>query len=117
MEFKRFFKKYIILLLAYLLVVRFIQPYGLKLYYTILSNPIDNPNTIELIQSITTLVGFLVNLIFVVFMLIDIKSKKLIDWLLILVTFLSPGIGIALFIVWNYYKLNEKNTRHNNGYK
>ncbi|TRZ43062.1 hypothetical protein D3A96_11335 [Robertkochia marina] len=105
MEFKGFFKKYVILLLAYLLVVRFIQPYGLKLYYTAINNPIDNPNTIELIQSITSLVGFLINLIVVVFMIVDIKSKRLIDWLLISVTFLSPEIGITLFMVWKNYKM------------
>ncbi|RRO15822.1 hypothetical protein [Flavobacteriaceae bacterium 14752] len=107
MDFKRVFKKYIILLLIYLVITRFINPFGLKIYYSIIENPIDNPNSIEIIESVMRLIEFIVNLIFVIFMIIDTKSKKLIDWLIMIVTFLNPGIGIALFIVWNYYKLNE----------
>ena len=107
MDFKKVFKKYIILLLVYLVISRVIQPYGLNLYYSSVDNPIGNPNTIELIQSIMTLIGFLINLIFVIFMIIDLKPKKLIDWLIIILSFFSPEIGIILFLLWKYYKLNE----------
>lgn len=113
MNFKKVFKKYIILLIIYLVIIRFINPFGLKLYYSIIENPIDNPNSIEIIESLLRLIEFIINLTFVVFMIIDAKSKKLIDWLIIFVTFFNPGIGITLFIVWNFYKLNVENTRHN----
>ena len=107
MIFKKNFKKYIILLLIYLVIVRFVNPFGLKLYYSIIENPIDDLNSIKIIESVIRLIELIVNLTFVIFMIIDAKSKKLIDWLIIIVTFFNPGIGIILFLLWKYYKLNE----------
>ncbi len=104
MNIKKVLLKYVILLLIYIVIVRFLQPYGLKIYYSTIENPIDNPNTIQTIQSIMTLITFIINLIFVVFMAIDSKSKKLLDWMIILITFFSPESGITIFIVWQIYK-------------
>lgn len=104
MNIKKVLLKYVVLLLIYIVIVRFLQPYGLKIYYSTIENPIDNPNTIQTIQSIMTLISFIINLIFVVFMAIDSKSKKLLDWMIILITFFSPESGITIFIVWQIYK-------------
>lgn len=104
MNIKKVLLKYVVLLLIYIVIVRFLQPYGLKIYYSTIENPIDNPNTIQTIQSIMTLITFIINLIFVVFMAIDSKSKKLLDWIIILITFFSPESGITIFIVWQIYK-------------
>ena len=104
MNIKKVLLKYVILLLIYIVIVRFLQPYGLKIYYSTIENPIDNPNTNQTIQSIMTLITFIINLIFVVFMAIDSKSKKLLDWMIILITFFSPESGITIFIVWQIYK-------------
>jgi hypothetical protein len=104
MNIKKILLKYVVLLLIYIVIVRFLQPYGLRIYYSTIENPIDNPNTVQNIQSIMTLMTFIINLIFAVFMTIDSKSKKLLDWLIILITFFSPESGITIFIVWQIYK-------------
>ena len=104
MDIKRFLTKYVILLLIYIVIVRFLEPYGLKIYYSTIENPIDNPNTIQTIQSLMILVTFIINLIFVIFMIVDSKAKKLLDWLIIVITFFSPEAGITIFIVWQIYK-------------
>ena len=104
MEIKRILTKYAILLLVYIVIVRFLEPYGLRIYYSMIENPIDNPNIIQTIQSVMTLITFIINLIFVIFMIVDSKSKKILDWLIILITFFSPEAGITIFIVWQIYK-------------
>ena len=110
MDIKRILTKYVILLLIYIVIVRFLQPYGLQVYYSTVENPIDNSNSIQTIQSIMTLVTFIINLIFVIFMIVDSKAKKMLDWLIIVITFFSPEAGITIFIVWQIYKqLTSKN--------
>ena len=111
---KKILLKYITLLLIYIVIVRFLQPYGLRIYFSMIENPIDNPNTIQTIQSFMTLVTFIINLIFVIFMIVDSKSKKLLDWLIILITFFSPETGITIFLVWQFYKqwINKYEAQH-----
>lgn len=104
MEIKKILTKYVILLLVYIVIVRFIEPYGLQIYYSTIDNPIDNANTIQTIQSFMTFITFIINLIFVIFMIVDSKAKKLLDWLIIVITFFSPEAGITIFIVWQIYK-------------
>jgi heme A synthase len=104
MDMKKVLTKYVILLLVYIVIVRFIEPYGLQIYYSTIENPIDNPNTIQTIQSFMTLITFIINLIFMIFMIVDTKAKKLLDWLIIVITFFSPEAGITIFIVWQIYK-------------
>jgi len=109
MNIQKLLTKYAILLLIYIALVRFIQPYGLKLYYSIYSNPDLVTESVNTIQSIFTAVTFLINLIFVGFILVDSKQKKGIDWLIIVITFFSAETGIALFLIWQIYKeLNKK---------
>jgi hypothetical protein len=104
MKIERILTKYATLLLVYIIIVRFLQPYGLQIYYSTIENPIDNPNTIQTIQSLMTLVTFIINLVFVIFLIVDSKAKKLLDWLIIVITFFSPEAGITIFIVWHIYK-------------
>ncbi len=104
MDNKRFFAKYVTLLLIYIVIVRFVEPYGLKLYYTLADNPISDAQSVQVIQSIMTLIGFVINLIISIIMIVDSKSKKLLDWLIIIVTFFSPECGIVVFILWQTNK-------------
>lgn len=104
MYIKKFLTKYLILLLAYIVVVRFVEPYAMKLYYTIFSSPNTGSQTIQTIQSIIAVFNFFINLIIVFFLIIDSKQKKIIDWLIIVITFFSPESGITIFIVWQTYK-------------
>ncbi len=109
MRIQKLLTKYSILLLVYIALVRFAQPYGLKLYYSIYSNPEMMAETVNTIQSIFTTVTFLINLIFVVFILVDSKQKKVVDWLIVVITLFSAETGIALFLIWQIYKeLNNK---------
>jgi len=114
MDIKKVLTKYVILLLIYIVIVRFLQPYGLQLYYSTIENPIDNPHTIKTIQSFMALVAFIINLIFVIFMIVDSKAKKLLDWLIIVITFFNPVAGITIFIVWQVYKqlTNKHEAQH-----
>ena len=44
-----------------------------------------------------------------VFILIDSKQKKAIDWIIVIITFFSVETGILLFLVWQIYKsISEK---------
>jgi hypothetical protein len=49
------------------------------------------------------------NLILAIFIIVDSKQKKAIDWLIVIITFFSAETGIILFAVWQIYKeLNKK---------
>ena len=104
MKYQKLLVKYIILLLIYVFIVRFVEPYGLNLYYSYYSNPSMMPETVNSIQSIFTAITFFIRLIFAILILVDSKDKKSIDWLIALVTFFSAEIGIVLFMLWQFYK-------------
>lgn len=109
MNIKKLLTKYSILLIIYIVLVHFIQPYGLRLYYSLYSNPDMVTETVNTIQSIFTAVTFLINIIFVVFILVDAKQKKVADWLIVVITFFSAETGIVLFLIWQINKeLNRK---------
>jgi len=109
MNIKRLITKYSILLIIYIVLVRFIQPFGLRLYYSVYSNPDMATETVNTIQSIFTSVTFLLNLIFVIFILVDAKQKRAVDWLIAIITFFSAETGIVLFLIWQIYKeINKK---------
>jgi hypothetical protein len=101
---EKIFKKYLIILLIYTVIVRFIGFYGLRLYYTLADNPKLLPPTVQSFQAFVTAIEFALKVLVVILMLVDIKGKKLIDWLIILITFFNADIGIILFIVWSFYK-------------
>jgi hypothetical protein len=101
---KKIFKKYLVLLLLYTVIVRFIGFYGLRLYYTLADNPKLLPTTVQSFQAFVTTIDFALKGLIVILMVVDVKGKKLIDWLIILLTFFNADIGIVLFIVWAFYK-------------
>ena len=109
MNIKKFLTKYSILLLIYIALIRFVKPYGLQLYYTLHSQPDIMAESINTIQSVFITITFLFNLILAIFIIVDSKQKKTIDWLIVLITFFSAETGIVLFVVWQIYKdLNKK---------
>ena len=79
--------KYSICLLFLVIIERFVQPYALKFYFTIHENPEIMPNTIQQFQSIVMALNFLINLIVTIFMIIDSKNKKGVDWIIFIITF------------------------------
>lgn len=109
MNIKKILTKYLILLLVYILLIRFVKPYGLQLYYSIHSQPDMMPETVRTISSIFITITFLFNLILAFFIVVDSKQKKVLDWLIVIITFFSAETGIVLFLVWQVYKeLNKK---------
>lgn len=104
MNTKKILTKYLILLLGYSAIVNFIEPYILKIYYTINANPQMSSQTVYTIQSIFTTTNFLINLLISIFIFIDSKNKIVIDWLIILISLINPFGGITLFIIWQIYK-------------
>ncbi len=104
MNIKKLLTKYSILLLIYIGLIRFVEPYGLQLYYTLHSQPDMMPEDVRTIQSAFITITFLLNLILSIFIIVDSKQKKTIDWLIGLITFFSAETGIALFLIWQIYK-------------
>lgn len=109
MNIKKLLSKYSILLLIYIGLIRFVKPYGLQLYYSLHSQPDMMPEDIRTIQSAFLTTTFLLNLILSIFIIVDSKQKRTIDWLIVIITFFSAETGIALFLIWQIYKeLNKK---------
>ena len=109
MNIKKVLTKYSILLLIYIALIRFVKPYGLQLYYTLHSQPDLIAENVRTIQSAFIMITFLLNLILAIFIVVDSKQKKVLDWLIVIITFFSAETGIVLFVVWKIYKeLNEK---------
>ena len=113
MNIKKLLTKYSILVLIYIVLIRFAQPYGLQLYYTFHSQPDMIPKDVRMIQSAFITITFLSNLILAIFILVDSRQKKFLDWLFVVITFFSAETGIALFLIWQIYKeLNKKYEAH-----
>lgn len=103
--------KYLILLLVYILIVRFVGPYALKFYFIGTGLPEATAISVVTFQAIISGLELLINLLFAVFIIIDTKNKRVIDWLLIVITFFSPESGISIYIVWQLYQ--ELSTKPN----
>ncbi len=88
MNIKKLLTKYSILLLIYIGLIRFAKPYGLQLYYTLHSQPDMMAEDVRIIQSAFITITFLLNLILSIFIIVDSKQKKTIDWLIVIITFL-----------------------------
>jgi len=67
-------------------------------------NPDMIEQTYKTLQSIMLATTFFINLILTVFILVDSKKKKLIDWLVAIITFFSAETGIVIFLFWQTYK-------------
>jgi hypothetical protein len=104
MNTKKIIGKYAVILLIYVLITNLIQPYGLKLYFSIVSNPQMTANSVNLISNLILTVRFVLSLIIILFVLIDSKQKVFIDWLIVIIILFSAEIGILLFLIWQIYK-------------
>jgi hypothetical protein len=104
MRIKKLLMKYAILLLAYILVVRFVQPYGIRLWFTMSENPDMTQMTMMTLEGIIALATFAINLAFVILLLIDSKQKIVLDWLIMVITFFSAETGVLLFLFWQVFK-------------
>ncbi len=57
-----------------------------------------------IVESFMVTTTFVINLVIIIFMLIDSKQKKAIDWLIAVITFFSAEVGVVLFLLWQFYK-------------
>ncbi len=101
---KKIVTKYLFLLLIYVVVIKFIEIYGLGLYFTFADNPKLAPTTVQEFQAYVAILQFGLKLIVVILMCVDVKAPKRIDWLIMSISFFSLDIGIVLFIAWTLYK-------------
>lgn len=109
MKISKLIFKYSFFLLVAIVIERFVEPYAMKLYYTLHNQPDLMPDTIQQFQSIVLVVNFLFNLIIIVLMIFDSKNKKGIDWIIFMITFFFAEAGIPMFLIWQIYKdLNNK---------
>lgn len=109
MNIKNILTKYSIVLLVYIVLIRFAKPYGLQLYYTLHSQPELIAQNVRVIQSAFITITFLLNLILAIFIVVDSKQKRGLDWLIATITFFSAETGIVLFLIWQVYKeFNKK---------
>jgi len=108
MNMKRVLTKYLILILIYQVIVYVIEPYALKFYFSMSKNPGMGPESVEVFQSSLLVISSLMNFIFAIFILVDSKGKKIIDWLIIAITVFSPVTGVTFFFIWQIYKGMEK---------
>lgn len=113
METKRFVTKYLILLLTHIILFQIIRTYGLNLLLSIVYDPEVDYNFSEKFQYIITGINIVFNLLFVVFIIIDVKAKKAADWLIITITLFSAQTGLLLLICWKLYNDYVENTRPN----
>lgn len=103
METKRFVLKYSILLLVYIILIQIVEPYGLQMYLTFSMKDGYDHLLAEQFRYISTAVNLLGNILFVIFLLIDLKGKKAIEWIIIAITLFNPLSGLLLIMAWKMY--------------
>jgi hypothetical protein len=111
---KTIFKKYVILLLIYIIVIRVTGQFGLRLYFTFADDPSLTIGSAQAFQSIVTAIQLVMGLIIIVMMIIDSRSKELPDWVIIVITLFTAETGILLFIMRGMHRssLYEKEINH-----
>lgn len=93
------FTKYTIILIVYFLISGFFHSFIFKLYFNFVENPELTPYNLNMIQTIISGISAFFGLGVAIFMIIDIKKKKILEWLIIIITIFYPAIGIVLFIL------------------
>ena len=116
METKRFVTKYLILLLIHIILFQIIRTYGLSLLLSLVYDPQVDHNFAEKFQYVITGINIVFNLLFVIFIIIDVRAKKAADWLIIVITLFSAQTGLLLLICWRLYNDYIENTRPNKRY-
>jgi hypothetical protein len=108
MKTTKLISKYSIILLVYVIIIHFVQPFGLKVYYSIVANSIITPITVNTIQSFLFAFSIMLNIAIMILVLIDSKQKKTIDYLISSIILFSAETGVILFIIWQIYKTEIK---------
>ena len=91
-------------------MIQFVKPYGLRLYYSLYSQPDLKIETVSTVQSVFITITYVLNLILAIFIIADSKQKKALDWLIVIITLFNATTGILLFVLWQIYKeLKKKN--------
>lgn len=96
--------KYVIILLVYVILIHFVQPYGIKAYYSIIASSSITSSTVNTVQNFLFALCFILNLTIMIIVLFDSKHKKAIDFLIAFIILFSAETGILLFLIWQIYK-------------
>ncbi len=104
MKISKLFLKYSVFLLVLVIIERFVEPYAMRFYFSLHKSPNLLPDTVQQFQSIVMIAGFILNLVITIFMIIDSKNKKGIDWIIFIITFFYAEVGVPLFLIWLTYK-------------
>lgn len=96
---RKIFIKYIIFIIISYLITRFSYSLVFKIYYNFSSKPDLTSNEINVIQNILSSISFLFGIVVASFMFFDLKGKKILEWLIIIVTIFYTEIGVVLFLI------------------
>jgi len=96
--------RYAVILLVYVILIHFVQPYGLKAYYSVVASSPISSTTVNAVQSFLYALNFILNLTIMIIVLFDSKQKKAIDFLIAFTILFSAETGIILFLIWQIYK-------------
>lgn len=107
MEARKLLSKYAFILLIYVILIHFVQPYGLRFYYSLAEGSQITSYTLATIQSFLFALTLLLNLIIMLIVLVDSKQKRLLDFLIAFVILFSAETGVILFLIWQTYKLGN----------
>lgn len=105
--------KYSVFIIIYYLITQFLYSFIFKLYFNFFNNPEITSNNITIIQNILSSISFLFGIAVAIFMMFDLKGKRLLEWLVILITIFYTEIGVVLFLILCVFKDYENEEIHN----
>ena len=91
--------KYSIFIIISYLITHFLYSLVFKIYYNFSSNPDLISNEINVIQNILSSISFLFGIVVALFMFFDLKGKKILEWLIIVISIFYTEIGVVLFLI------------------
>lgn len=110
---RKIFIKYIIFIIISYLITRFSYSLVFKIYFNLSSKPDLTSNEINVIQNILSSISFLFGIVVAIFMMFDLRGKRLLEWLIILITIFYTEIGVVLFLILCVLKDYEIEEIHN----
>lgn len=100
---KRHLIKYGILLILYAIFSRYIVKYGLQIYFTHFQIPDWTVDTTQNVQNILNIMNFTFGLIIFIILIFDVGKKNLLSWIILILAFFQPELGIILFLIRELY--------------
>jgi len=100
---KKIFTKYLILITIYLISSHLLFSLGFKIYYNIVENPEDiSSNAFNMFDMIISSISALLKIVIAIFLIVDLKRKRLLEWLIVIIAILYPSIGVGFFLLHRF---------------